>query len=107
MKSIIALNNASSQNADEFNYVQRGHQNALESYTGYLALSLLGGLKHPIPVAIGGLAWSIGRILYMEGYKSGPENRMKKGGFLFMIGGLTSLGASISLAYSLLTIKAA
>ena len=91
------------QNADEFNYVQRGHQNALESYTAYLALSLLGGLKHPIIVAVGGVAWCIGRLLYLEGYKAGPDSRYGKGGGVLWFGMLASFGASISLAYSLIT----
>ncbi len=91
------------QNADEFNYVQRGHQNALESYTGYLALSLVGGLKYPIPVALGGLAWIVGRLLYMEGYKGGPDNRYGKGGGVLWLGVLSSLFSSGALAYSLIT----
>ncbi|KAL3916912.1 MAG: hypothetical protein SGILL_004960, partial [Bacillariaceae sp.] len=34
--------------ADEFNRVQRGHQNFLEANDTYAILTLLGGLKYPI-----------------------------------------------------------
>ncbi len=90
------------QNADEFNNVQRGHQNALETYTAYLAMSVIGGLKHPIPVAIGGVFWIVGRVLFMEGYKAGPNNRYGKGGGLLWLGVLASLGSAISVTASLL-----
>jgi hypothetical protein len=68
-----------------------------------MALSVIGGLKHPVLVAIGGVFWIIGRILFMEGYKAGPDNRYGKGGALLWLGVLASLGSSISLTVSLLT----
>ena len=39
--------------ADEFNRVQRGHQNFLENAGSYAILTLLGGLKYPMACAIG------------------------------------------------------
>ena len=39
--------------ADEFNRIQRGHQNFLEGNDSYAILTLLGGLKYPIACAVG------------------------------------------------------
>ena len=63
----------------QFNCVQRGHQNALESYPFYLLFLVLGGVKHPIISASCGAAWIISRIMYASGYASG-------GKFFFLFG---------------------
>lgn len=49
------------ENAVNFNCVQRGHQQALETYPMFLALSIIGGIKHPICTALAGLLWIQGR----------------------------------------------
>jgi glutathione S-transferase len=41
------------KHADEFNRIQRSHQNFFEMLDSYIVLTLLGGLKHPIPCAAG------------------------------------------------------
>jgi glutathione S-transferase len=91
--------------ADEFNRVQRGHQNMLESWTTFTAVSLLGGLKYPIAVSIYGILYSVGNILFQVGYADTTLDvkmaRYKKGGGLKYVGLLGSLGACISLAGSL------
>lgn len=70
--------------ADEFNRVQRGHQNMLESWTTFTAASLLGGLMHPIAVSIFGMLYSAGNILFLAGYSDAKLDvataRYKKGG---------------------------
>jgi glutathione S-transferase len=70
--------------ADEFNRVQRGHQNMLESWTTFTAASLLGGLMHPIAVSIFGILYSAGNILFLAGYSDAKLDvataRFKKGG---------------------------
>jgi glutathione S-transferase len=38
---------------DEFNRVQRGHQNFLENLGPYVTMTLLGGLKYPLACALG------------------------------------------------------
>lgn len=91
--------------ADEFNRVQRGHQNMLESWTTFTAVSLLGGLKYPIAVSIYGILYSVGNILFQVGYADTTLDvkmaRYKKGGGLKYVGLFGSLGACISLAGSL------
>lgn len=49
------------QKAMLFNCVQRGHQQALETYTSFVACSLIGGITHPFFVTAAGVAWIIGR----------------------------------------------
>ncbi|EED88109.1 predicted protein, partial [Thalassiosira pseudonana CCMP1335] len=56
------------KNADEFNRVQRGHQNFLESSDSYAIMTLIGGLKHPIACAVGSVCYCVGSVLYMKGY---------------------------------------
>jgi len=62
--------------AKNFNCVQRGHQQALETYTAFVALSLVGGVKFPLTVTLAGLIWNIARYKWAEGYATGePGNR--------------------------------
>ena len=41
------------KHADEFNRIQRSHQNYMETIDSYIAMTLLGGLKHPLACAAG------------------------------------------------------
>ena len=43
-----------SVHAKHFNCVQRGHQQALETYTAYVAMSLVGGIRFPVTVTLAG-----------------------------------------------------
>jgi len=90
-------------NATEFNCVQRGHQNALETYPTFLFFNVFAGLFHPVPSAVFAGIWAIGRILYMKGYATGkPDNRYSVGGGLHWIGFLGSIGLSGYVAVKLL-----
>mmetsp|Transcript_12757 Transcript_12757/g.24750 ORF Transcript_12757/g.24750 Transcript_12757/m.24750 type:complete len:185 (-) Transcript_12757:177-731(-) len=64
-----------SDEATQFNCVQRGHQNALETYPSFVALSLIGGLRHPVVTSLCGLLWSASRIKWAEGYAKGSDKR--------------------------------
>ncbi len=94
------------KNADEFNRVQRSHQNYLEGLPSYLVLTLLGGLKYPIANAIGTVCFCIGSILYQKGYVDTSLDasmaRHKKGGPIKYIGIFTALYSTGALAYSLI-----
>mmetsp|Transcript_11030 Transcript_11030/g.32665 ORF Transcript_11030/g.32665 Transcript_11030/m.32665 type:complete len:181 (+) Transcript_11030:92-634(+) len=58
----------------KFNCVQRGHQQALETYTSFVVMSLIGGLSHPMFVSVAGITWIIGRWKWAEGYATGDPN---------------------------------
>uniref|UniRef100_A0A7S4JHF1 Glutathione transferase n=1 Tax=Odontella aurita TaxID=265563 RepID=A0A7S4JHF1_9STRA len=70
-----------SEDAKKFNCIQRGHQQALETYGSFLALSLIGGLAQPIVTIVSGLLWSYSRIRWADGYSTGdPMARYEKSG---------------------------
>jgi glutathione S-transferase len=65
-----------SAEARKFNCVQRGHQQAFETLSGFLVCSLIGGLGFPVSCALGGCLWSYARWQWFSGYASGvPSNR--------------------------------
>jgi len=41
------------KHADQFNRIQRSHQNYMEMLDSYIALTLIGGLKYPVACAVG------------------------------------------------------
>ena len=87
----------------EFNCVQRGHQNALETYPTFIILNVLAGFRHPVPAAALAIAWCVGRIAFMKGYATGkPDQRYSYGGHLHYIGLVGSLLLSGHLALHLL-----
>lgn len=59
------------KNSNEFNSVQRAHQNTLESYAIVMLQMILNGLVYPKTSAGLGFVWVIGRIVYGYGYKNG------------------------------------
>ena len=69
------------------------------------AMLLVGGLKHPLACAAGGVLWTIGRYLYMVGYTEDSNKRYGKGGAIHWIGFLTALISSGKLAYDLVNAK--
>lgn len=59
-----------------FNCVQRGHQQALETFPMLLAASLIGGARYPMSVALFGALWIKSRFEWAAGYATGdPKNR--------------------------------
>lgn len=64
------------QKAKEFNCVQRGHQQALETYPQFLLLSAFGGLGYPLTTTCLGVLWVMARMSFAAGYATGePSNR--------------------------------
>ncbi|KAK0660641.1 hypothetical protein DIS24_g3083 [Lasiodiplodia hormozganensis] len=70
-----------------FNCAQRGHYNFLENHTNFLFALLVAGLRRPVPAAVMGAAWSVGRIMYAVGYTR-PD---KKNGMGRLIGSWATL----------------
>merc|ERR1740129_418069 len=67
-------------NAEEFNSVQRAHQNTLENWAPVQLLMAFNGILHPKFAAACGAIWAVGRIIYGRGYaKNGPKGRMAGG----------------------------
>lgn len=64
-----------SKTAKLFNCIQRGHQQALETYPSFVALSLIAGIKYPITAAIGGVIWHFARFAWAEGYATGDPSK--------------------------------
>merc|ERR1711935_121650 len=85
-----------------FNCYQRAHQNTLEFTPFYLALVILGGLRHPTFAAGAGGIYLVARIIYSLGYYTGnPKSRIP--GFILNLLALTALlGCSVSTAAGLL-----
>ena len=62
--------------APEFERALRGQQNTVEQMVLFLPLlGLAGFLWGDIAAGLYGLAWSIGRVLYVEGYIRDPAKR--------------------------------
>jgi len=57
--------------ATVYNCHQRAHQQPLETYTSFVALSLVSGLRYPLLTAIYGAMWCIARVFYSQGYATG------------------------------------
>jgi glutathione S-transferase len=65
-----------SEEAREFNCVQRAHQHAFETYPQFLTLSIIGGLHFPVLTTCAGALWNYARLKWAESYSSkGPEKR--------------------------------
>mmetsp|Transcript_51006 Transcript_51006/g.57772 ORF Transcript_51006/g.57772 Transcript_51006/m.57772 type:complete len:155 (+) Transcript_51006:69-533(+) len=94
------------KHANEFNRIQRSHQNYMECLDSYIAMTLLGGLQYPIPCAVGTVFYYLGSILYQKGYIDPSLDvgtaRYKKGGALKWIGFFTSFYSTCAFAYHLI-----
>jgi glutathione S-transferase len=90
-----------SVHAKKFNCVQRGHQQALETYPQFLALSLCGGYRFPLLTTFLGLLWMYSRNKWAQGYASGnPDSRYQhwasKGIWISLLfGSLATFGTAL------------
>jgi len=89
-------------NKPEFNAIQRGHQNMLESHYAQLWLMSVAGLKYPIATAIAGFLWTIGRVVYAKGYSASDPKRRLYGTMIFGPAGLATIGMAGAFALALL-----
>jgi glutathione S-transferase len=86
------------EEAYAFNLVQRGHQNMIENAPFFLAL-LMCAWPYPLYAGIAGLAYVIGRAVYMFGYMRDPKSRIYGAVFIYP-GLLTLLGLTGMTAYN-------
>lgn len=82
---------------NDFNCIQRAHQNFLENYPQFLTLLFIGGLQFPRLTAGAGALYLAGRIVYAKGYYSGDPEKRKRGAFGY-IGMFVMLGSTICAA---------
>ncbi|KAK4004678.1 hypothetical protein OUZ56_006406 [Daphnia magna] len=73
----------------------------LEGYPLFLMLLFTGGFAHPIPSALGGALWIVGKIAYSLGYYTGDPKKRVRGAF-GNLALLTLTGSSIAVAARLL-----
>lgn len=64
-----------SPEATAFNNIQRGHQQALETYPAYLALSFVSGTRFPITTALGGILYCVSRLKWADLYADDAAKR--------------------------------
>ena len=76
---------------------------ALETFPTFLAVSLLGGVRHPYLVTLSGAAWIVGRLRWAACYAAGgPEARYGSGWSRFIWSGLVAnAAAAVSFALGL------
>jgi len=82
---------------NEFNCIQRAHQQTLELYPSFLMLLFIGGLQHPRFAAGCGAVYLLGRIVFAKGYYTGDPEKRKKG-FFGMFGLMGLLGSTLCFA---------
>jgi len=93
--------NLYSQTSDEFNCIQRAHQNTLEVWPTFLVFLLLGGLYMPKLNAVFGLIFLCGRWLYAQGYYTFDPSKRNQGAIAY-IGFFGCFFSTIGLAINLL-----
>jgi glutathione S-transferase len=68
-----------SDDALRFNCIQRGHQQALETYTQFTWFMLMGGCLCPLSATLAGVVWCMSRIAYAKAYVEDPTTPTKCG----------------------------
>eukprot|EP01040_Poterioochromonas_malhamensis_P013033 gene13033-14297_t len=93
-----------SRHAKEFNCIQRGHQQALETYPVFLAASLVASIRFPLLSTAAGLLWSYARFKYAQGYATGEpskryDNFLSRGVWIALIIQLVgAIGSALAIA---------
>lgn len=93
-----------SDSAKKFNCVQRGHQQALETYTQFVMLSLVAGIKYPAAATLGGLLWIVARFAWAAGYATGEPSKRYDSivGFGIWTSLLIQLAGAVATVYAFL-----
>ncbi|KAI6107520.1 hypothetical protein EDD16DRAFT_1898785 [Pisolithus croceorrhizus] len=81
----------------KFNCTQRAHQNTLEFVPTVVLGTLITGLNHPLLATALSGTFSIGRVLYTYGYKTGDPAKRTPGA---MISNAATIGLLLSATYT-------
>eukprot|EP01123_Difflugia_compressa_P010641 TRINITY_DN3942_c0_g1_i1.p1 TRINITY_DN3942_c0_g1~~TRINITY_DN3942_c0_g1_i1.p1 ORF type:complete len:218 (-),score=14.25 TRINITY_DN3942_c0_g1_i1:186-779(-) len=91
--------------ANEFNCVQRGHQQTLESVPMFMGMLFIAGKTYPVLTGICGSIWAATRILFLWDYAKGAKKRGSRSfaGIIsiLLLSGLTSLSVITQLGLKL------
>ena len=60
--------------ADDFNRVQRGHQNMFETMSSVMSMVLVAGLKYPVVAASCAAAFCVGNCFSLPGYAASSKD---------------------------------
>ncbi|KIK48405.1 hypothetical protein CY34DRAFT_798220 [Suillus luteus UH-Slu-Lm8-n1] len=85
-----------------FNCMQRAHQNTLESAPVAFVSTVVAGFKYPALAAALCVAYSLSRVVYTIGYKSGKPKRRMYGAVISNLSILGLLSAATCVAFQLL-----
>ncbi|XP_025099682.1 microsomal glutathione S-transferase 3-like [Pomacea canaliculata] len=97
----VAYPNLYSPVSNDFNCIQRVHQNTIENIPAFLAFLILGGLQFPRLSAVFGVIFLLGRVVYAFGYYTGDPSKRNRGAFGY-IGIIGLIINTILLALNLL-----
>lgn len=73
-----------SEKCNEFNCIQRAHQNTLEVWPQFLLFLFLAGLQLPRMSAVFGLIFLFGRFMYAQGYYTFDPSKRNRGVFSYI-----------------------
>lgn len=85
-----------------FNCMQRAHQNTLESAPVVFVSTVVAGLKYPALAAAICVAYSLARVVYTIGYKSGKPKKRMYGSAVSILSMLGLLSTATYVAFQLL-----
>lgn len=83
---------------NEFNCIQRAHQNSLEAHPTFMFLLLVSGLQYPWCSVAAGSTYLLGRILYARGYTKEDPKKRQTGSMISHLGEIILLGGVVSFA---------
>lgn len=77
-----------SEDNQDFNCVQRAHQNTLENIPLFMVFLLLAGLYLPRLSAAFGVTYLVSRVVYAYGYYTGDPSKRNRGvfGYIGLLG---------------------
>jgi len=73
-----------SDKSNEFNCIQRAHQNTLEIWPQFLIFLFLAGLQAPRMSAVFGLIFLTGRFMYAQGYYTFDPSKRNRGAISYI-----------------------